>query len=1397
MSKILGLDLGTNSIGWAIRDTEMGKGIEQITHKGVMIFEKGVGDGKSGEFSLAAERTKARASRKKNQRRRWRKIDLLSLLIKNNMCPLPRNDLEQWKVSRKSERTYPQSALFKNWLRLDFNNDGILDYSNPFELRTEALNRKLNPEEIGRIYYHLIQRRGYLSNRSDKAQESEQSEERGQEEESVKSKKKLGKVASAIKELEEKLDGKTIGQELFEEIKNGGRARRRKDESTNIYRLTLQTEFLQISEFQGLPAELSENIRKIIFEQRPLKSQKGLVGKCIYEKDKTRCPISHPEYELYRMWQVLNNIKYTDDERKTWHPLNSAERQLAQQKFFRKSSPSFDFSDISKTLKKQHPFRIFNYKENQAIVGCPTLAGIISVFGEERTWELRNTALKRIQWEESEKKSAQLKYPDKKLDLYDIWHWLFTMDNDKDQQIIAPKAILHLGLSEKEAANFTRISIKQGYGSLSLKAIRKINHWLEQGEKYDKAVFLANVPYLIDKKTWDTNKEELINAIQWEIEQIGQQKNIADITNSLIKRYNNLPYNHRFARREEYQLDNDDIQDVQNALINYFGDKRWDLLPEKTRFSYGQQVQSIYGNVLLKSTSSDLAFIKPPRLDVNIKNALSQILGIDPQDKILSKLYHPSEIDSFLPAVETGRSGNATGKNLLNSPRTDSIRNPMAMRTLHELRKLSNYLLKNDIIDEHTQVIVEMARELNDANRRKAIERYQRERQEENGQYSQEVRKIFTAQNKTLPADLTTYIERYRLREEQPKHVCIYTGHTISNADLFDEFTTDIEHTLPRSQTFDDSLQNKTIAFKYYNNEIKNTLLPSQLPNYSEDTNEYSAIEPRLTDWQNKVSDYETKVEISKKRSRIASTKEAKDKAIQERHYYTMHLRYWRNKLERFTITEITEGFKNSQLIDTQIIAKYGVLYLKTLFFHVRSTKGIITDKIKKIWGSMSSDEKKDRSQHTHHAADAIIQTLLYKERNKPDVYNLLAESYKEAEQNKWKEPRLPNPWNLDPGAFYGAMQQLIGDIIVYHADRNKVLKQTKKKVRLKKRIEYLTDTNGAHQTDAAGNKIPVYQQGRGIRASLHKDTFYGAIKVPVKENGKFISDKERNLILEKDENGNDLLKYRTGFVFRGNTVDAIKKNIENIVDERLKLLAKETGATTIHKQGYFEIPPSEERKKRDPQAEATKVFKVKVFAESLQNPLRVKQHVVVNHEHKRWYYAQTDGNYLMALYNSGKEKDFELINTFDLAELAGAGQGLYPFFKEKISKGKPVQIPLSRRNGKDIILTQGLKVLLFENSPEEIIADPSAKNLDDRLFKVQGLSIQRNKRPSGKIDEYGIIQLMHHLEARPLNELKIQDGEYKFKDGKKYRKMNHIQFKGLIEGIDFSITPVGTIHFT
>ncbi|MBS1974996.1 MAG: hypothetical protein JST13_11640, partial [Bacteroidetes bacterium] len=204
MAKILGLDLGTNSIGWAIRENDKAErkdflekfkqlqildDDEMLTNEiidyGVIVFEKGVGDGKSGEYSLAAERRKNRSKRRLYNAKRYRKWALLKLLVENRMCPLKPEELRLWSVGdwqkgeRNKGRIYPSSIDFRRWLAMDFDKIGKEysddeklkpEFDNTYLLRCHLLENNLTETEntknkIGRALYHLAQRRGFKTSR--------------------------------------------------------------------------------------------------------------------------------------------------------------------------------------------------------------------------------------------------------------------------------------------------------------------------------------------------------------------------------------------------------------------------------------------------------------------------------------------------------------------------------------------------------------------------------------------------------------------------------------------------------------------------------------------------------------------------------------------------------------------------------------------------------------------------------------------------------------------------------------------------------------------------------------------------------------------------------------------------------------------------------------------------------------------------------------------------------------------------------------------------------------------------------------------------------------------------------------------------------------------------------
>jgi len=164
--KILGIDLGTNSIGLALREEN------EFEWFGVYTFKKGVGEGKSGEFSFAAERTKHRSTRRLYNARRYRKWETLRILIENRYCSLTMEELNNWKHYTKNVgRVFPKNnQQFNNWIKLDFNNDGVPDYTSPYQLRRELITTKLahtqeSRYKIGRALYHIAQRRGFKSSR--------------------------------------------------------------------------------------------------------------------------------------------------------------------------------------------------------------------------------------------------------------------------------------------------------------------------------------------------------------------------------------------------------------------------------------------------------------------------------------------------------------------------------------------------------------------------------------------------------------------------------------------------------------------------------------------------------------------------------------------------------------------------------------------------------------------------------------------------------------------------------------------------------------------------------------------------------------------------------------------------------------------------------------------------------------------------------------------------------------------------------------------------------------------------------------------------------------------------------------------------------------------------------
>lgn len=438
--------------------------------------------------------------------------------------------------------------------------------------------------------------------------------------------------------------------------------------------------------------------------------------------------------------------------------------------------------------------------------------------------------------------------------------------------------------------------------------------------------------------------------------------------------------------------------------------------------------------------------------EVCIKEYLKEQYHVS--EEKLKKLYHPSMMEVY-PRVQRT---NNHGVYQLGSPRIDSVRNPMAMRSMFRLRKLVNRLLEEGKIDSDTEIHIEFARELNDANKRNAIALFTKDNQKKNDEARKKIIDIMGKDYDVKDDDILKYI----LWEEQG-HICLYTGRQIAISDFVGTSQKfDKEHTIPRSVGGDSTRMNLTLCDSRFNREVKKTKLPTELPNHDE-------IMARINDWREKYESLDGQIRKLKGKSKGATTKKQKDDIISKRHLLELQRDYWRGKYLRFMMESVPEGFSRRQGTDISVISKYARLYLKSLFKYVYTVKGIATSDFRKIWGIQKTYSKKERVNHVHHCIDAIVIACIGL-----DEYNKLGSYYHDEENHEWygmSKAYFKKPWPT----FVEDIKKVQDEILVYHYTPDNMPKQGRRRILLD------------------GKK--VLSKGDAARGSLHNDTYYGAIE--------------------------------------------------------------------------------------------------------------------------------------------------------------------------------------------------------------------------------------------------------------------------------------------------------------
>ena len=346
----------------------------------------------------------------------------------------------------------------------------------------------------------------------------------------------LGEISDRSKELY--FNHQTVGQyqlQLLEQNPNTSL------KNQVFYRQDYLDEFERIWETQAsyhpeLTTELKHEVRDIvIFYQRQLKSQKGLVGYCELENDTKEvvvdgkkktvtiglrvCPKSSPLFQCFKIWQTINNVqvsgniipekqldlfgtvatyKYgsrclTEEEKQTlYKELSLKERMKA--------------TEILKLLFKNAKGLSLNFHE---VDGNRTMAAfvkacqtIISMSGHNEydfaklSHETTVSTITQI-FDVLEIKSDFLNFDPclegktfEQQPAYQLWHLLYSYAGD-NSATGNDKLIAHIaktfGMQHEYAAVFAAITFTPDYGNLSAKAMRRILPHMMDGNEYSVA----------------------------------------------------------------------------------------------------------------------------------------------------------------------------------------------------------------------------------------------------------------------------------------------------------------------------------------------------------------------------------------------------------------------------------------------------------------------------------------------------------------------------------------------------------------------------------------------------------------------------------------------------------------------------------------------------------------------------------------------------------------------------------------------------------------------------------------------------------------------------------------------------------------------------------------------
>ena len=1098
MKKILGLDLGTTSIGWAFVNEDdnenstikkIGVRVNPLTTDEQTNFEKGKG------VSSNADRTLKRGARRNLDRYKQRRSNLIDALKENNV------------ISNKS-------ILCEN--EKDSTHSTYL-------IRSKAATEKIEKDEFVRVLLMINKKRGYKSSRKAK------NEDEGQV---------IDGMAVAKTLYEENL---TPGEYCYQILKSG------KKYLPDFYRSDLKAEFEKIWDVQSrfYPDILTEDLKKELNE----KGQKATIAifitkKNVYTAENKTGTRDEKKLKLYK-WrsdaikEQLKIEEVTSVIAEVNNNINSSSGYLgaisdrSKELYFNKETIGqylyYQLKRNPHTRTKGQVFYRQDYLDEFEII-WETQAKFHNELTPKLKLEIRDIIIfyqrklrsqkslisfcefesKNVEINENEKKKTKTigyRVAPKSSPLFQefkIWQNLNSLEakNKKTSEIILFDQELELKEKLFEALNIKgNLSKEQIFSIIGLKATDwELNFSVVQGNITNQSLY-----GIFEKILQYEGNEEIdfdsmpANKIKSAVEDLFKSLNI----DTSILYFNPELEGKNFEKQTSYQL--------WHLLYSYEGDnsntgndKLIEQLQKKFGFKkeYAQMLSNIafledYGSLSAKAIRKIFTYIKENKYSIACELAgFNHSSSKTKEENLARPLKDKLEILS-----------------------KNSLRNPIVEKILNQMINVVNAIITDPQLGKPDEIRIELAREL----KKNAKERAEMTSNINQAKILHEKIFIILQNEFGIKNPTRNDIIRYKLYEELKGngYKTLYSDTYIQRERLFSK-DFDIEHIIPKAKLFDDSFSNKTIA-------------PRQENINKKDETAFDFVDNSLG--KEALENYVARVEMMFK---------LKEGNINKAKYKKLLMKG----------SEIGKGFIERDLRDSQYIAKKAKEILEDVCRSVRTTTGSITDRLREDWdlinvmqelnfdkyekiGLTEVIEKKDgntkkrivdwtkRNDHRHHAMDALtiaftkpshiqyLNNLNARSDRAGSIYGIeQKETYKDYEgKRKFKAPMIN---------FREKAKEHLENVLVSFKAKNKVVTKNKNKSKVK-----------------AGVKVKVELTPRG---QLHKETVYGKLKqysakeekVGVKFDeitiSKVAKQRERDaLMLRLRENDNDPKKAFTG----------------------------------------------------------------------------------------------------------------------------------------------------------------------------------------------------------------------------------------------------------------------------